>query len=89
MCERSTQYGADRADRHTGRPVSAVHSTERIKLVGVLVGTGSAVRSKEQIGQKKTGKDRGGTEPIRRVGKSRDGVPDRRVAACETSWQKH
>jgi len=69
--------------------VSAVHSTERIKLVGVLVGTGSAVRSKEQIGQKKTGKDRGGTEPIRRVGKSRDGVPDRRVAACETSWQKH
>ena len=53
--------------------MSAVHSTERIKLVGVLVGTGSAVRSKEQIGQKKTGKDRGGTEPVRRVGKSRDG----------------
>ncbi|WP_321015819.1 hypothetical protein [Hungatella effluvii] len=66
--------------------MSAVHSTERIKLVGVLVGTGSAVRSKEQIGQKKTGKDRGGTEPVRRVGKSRDGVPDRRVAACE-SWR--
>ena len=66
--------------------MSAVHSTERIKLVGGLVGTGSAVRSKEQIGQKKTGKDRGGTEPVRRVGKSRDGVPDRRVAACE-SWR--
>lgn len=66
--------------------MSAVHSTERIKLVGVLVGTGSAVRSKEQIGQKKTGKDRGGTEPVRRVGKSKDGVPDRRVAACE-SWR--
>ena len=28
--------------------MSAVHSTERIKLVGVLVGTGSAVRSKEE-----------------------------------------
>lgn len=69
--------------------MSAVHSTERIKLVGVLVGTGSAVHSKEQIGQKKTGKDRGGTEPVRRVGKSGDGVPDRRVAACETGWQKH
>lgn len=69
--------------------MSAVHSTERIKLVGVLVGTGSAVRSTEQIGQKKTGKDREGTEPVRRVGKSRHGGLDRRVAACETGWQKH